>query len=85
MATETYGFVIPFPRIIAKLEVKGDNVIKGIHLEGVRPVGNPEELAKKYYDQGADELCFLAITASSDTIRLKYQTDGIRAGFRPVR
>ena len=56
--------MIPFPRIIAKLEVKGENVVKGIHLEGVRPVGNPEELAKRYYDQGIDEIIYIDAVAS---------------------
>ena len=36
-------------RLIARLDIKNDFVIKGIHLEGLRKVGNPNELAKKYY------------------------------------
>ena len=56
--------MIPFPRVIAKLEVKGENVIKGIHLEGVRAVGNPEQLAKKYYEQGIDEIIYIDSVAS---------------------
>jgi imidazole glycerol-phosphate synthase subunit HisF len=51
-------------RIIPKLDVKGPNVVKGIQLEGLRIIGNPSELAKKYYDQGADELLYLDIVAS---------------------
>lgn len=51
-------------RVIARLDVKGPNVVKGIHLEGLRVVGKPAELAKKYYDQGADELLYIDIVAS---------------------
>jgi cyclase len=51
-------------RIIARLDVKNDFVIKGIHLEGLRKVGNPNELAKKYYLQGIDELLFIDAVAA---------------------
>ena len=51
-------------RIIARLDVKGPNVVKGIQLEGLRVVGNPFEMAKKYYEQGADELLYMDIVAS---------------------
>ena len=51
-------------RIIPRLDVKGPNVVKGIHLEGLRVVGKPAELAKKYYDQGADEILYIDIVAS---------------------
>lgn len=51
-------------RIIPRLDIKGPNVIKGIHLEGLRIVGNPSELAKKYYDQGADEILYIDVVAS---------------------
>ena len=51
-------------RIIPRLDVKGPNVVKGIHLEGLRIVGKPAELAKKYYDQGADEILYIDIVAS---------------------
>ena len=43
-------------RLIARLDVKNDFVIKGIHLEGLRKIGNPNELAKKYYFEGVDEI-----------------------------
>jgi cyclase len=52
------------PRIIARLDVKGPNVIKGIHLEGLRIVGNPGDLARKYYQQGIDELLYMDTVAS---------------------
>ena len=51
-------------RLIARLDVKGENLIKGVHLEGLRVIGTPEEYAKKYYDQGADELIYMDIVAS---------------------
>ena len=55
--------IIP-PRIIPRLDIKGQNLIKGINLEGLRVVGNPNEFAKKYYEQGADELIFMDNVAS---------------------
>jgi cyclase len=51
-------------RLIARLDVKGENLIKGVHLEGLRVIGSPQEFAKKYYDQGADELLYMDIVAS---------------------
>lgn len=51
-------------RIIARLDVKGPNVVKGIQLEGLRVVGNPNQLARKYYQDGADELLYIDIVAS---------------------
>jgi cyclase len=51
-------------RIIARLDIKNEHVIKGIHLEGLRKVGNPGELAIKYYEAGADELLFMDAVAS---------------------
>ncbi len=51
-------------RIIPRLDIKGPNVVKGLQLEGLRVVGNPTELAKRYYDQGADEILYIDIVAS---------------------
>ena len=51
-------------RIIPKLEVKNENLIKGIHLEGLRIVGKPETAALRYADDGADELIFIDLVAS---------------------
>lgn len=51
-------------RIIARLDVKNDFVIKGIHLEGLRKVGDPQTLAKKYYAGGIDEILFIDSVAS---------------------
>ena len=51
-------------RIIARIDVKNDYVIKGIHLEGLRKVGNPNEMAIKYYNQGIDEIIFMDAVAA---------------------
>lgn len=51
-------------RIIPRLDVKNDTVVKGIHLEGLRVVGKPADLAKKYYLAGADELLYMDAVAS---------------------
>jgi cyclase len=51
-------------RLIARLDIKGPNLIKGVHLEGLRVVGSPNEYALKYYEQGADELIYMDSVAS---------------------
>lgn len=51
-------------RLIARLDVKGPNLIKGIHLEGLRVIGDPQAYATRYYEQGADELVYIDIVAS---------------------
>ena len=51
-------------RIIAKLDVKPPHVVKPVHFEGLRKMGLPSELARKYYDQGADELFYIDIVSS---------------------
>lgn len=51
-------------RIIVKLDVKPPYVVKPVHFEGLRKVGFPAELAKKYYEQGADEVIYIDIVAS---------------------
>lgn len=51
-------------RIIPRLDIKGPNLVKGIHLEGLRVMGKPEDFAKYYYDTGADELIFMDVVAS---------------------
>ncbi|WP_018417306.1 imidazole glycerol phosphate synthase subunit HisF [Teredinibacter turnerae] len=54
----------PSTRFIARLDVKGDQLIKAIHLEGLRVVGDPQIYAKRYYEQGADELLYIDLVAS---------------------
>ena len=51
-------------RLIARLDVKGPNLIKGIHLEGLRVIGSPNVHAIRYYQQGADELIYMDCVAS---------------------
>lgn len=53
-----------YHRIIARLDIKGPNLVKGIHLEGLRVLGKPEEFARYYYEQGADELLYMDVVAS---------------------
>jgi len=51
-------------RVIARLDIKGPNLIKGIQFEGLRVLGKPADFAKKYADEGADELLYLDTVAS---------------------
>lgn len=51
-------------RIIPRLDIKGPNLVKGVHLEGLRVLGRPERFAAIYYEQGADELLFMDVVAS---------------------
>lgn len=51
-------------RLIARLDIKGPNLIKGVHLEGLRVIGSPGEHALRYYEQGADELIYIDCVAS---------------------
>lgn len=53
-------------RIIPCLDVKDGKVVKGINFVGLKEVGDPVDLAKSYYEQGADELVFLDITATHE-------------------
>lgn len=53
-------------RIIPCLDVKNGRVVKGLNFESIKDAGDPVELAKKYSDEGADELVFLDITASDE-------------------
>lgn len=51
-------------RIIPRLDIKGPNLVKGIHFEGLRVLGKPEAFAQYYYQQGADELLYMDAVAS---------------------
>lgn len=51
-------------RIIPKLDIKGPNLVKGIHLEGLRVLGQPQDFAKYYFENGADELLYMDVVAS---------------------
>ena len=51
-------------RVIPRLDVKGTNVVKGVHLEGLRVVGEPSKFAEAYYLDGADEIVYMDSVAS---------------------
>jgi cyclase len=51
-------------RLVARLDIKGSMLIKGIHLEGLRVIGSPNEYALKYYSKGIDELIYMDCVAS---------------------
>jgi cyclase len=51
-------------RIIARIDVKNEFAIKGIHLEGLRKVGNPNAMARNYYNDGIDEIVFMDAVAA---------------------
>ncbi len=51
-------------RITARLDIKSPNLIKGVHLEGLRVLGDPAEFAYKYYIEGADEIIYMDAVAS---------------------
>ena len=53
-------------RVIPCLDVTAGRVVKGVNFAGLRDAGDPVEIARRYDEQGADELAFLDITASSD-------------------
>jgi len=50
--------------LVARLDIKGSMLIKGIHLEGLRVIGSPNEYALKYYSKGIDELIYMDCVAS---------------------
>ena len=51
-------------RLIGRLDIKGQNLIKGVHLEGLRVIGEPSKFATSYYNEGIDELIFMDSVAS---------------------
>ncbi len=51
-------------RVIARIDIKNEYVIKGIQFDGLRKLGNPNKFAKKYYDQGIDEIFLMDAVAS---------------------
>jgi cyclase len=55
---------MPKVRLIARLDVKGPNLVKGIHLEGLRKLGDPQAFARRYYKAGIDEIFYIDIVAS---------------------
>lgn len=53
-----------YTRVIPRLDIKGPNLVKGIHMEGLRVLGKPEDFARRYYEAGADELIYMDAVAS---------------------
>jgi imidazole glycerol-phosphate synthase subunit HisF len=51
-------------RLVARLDIKAPNLIKGVRLEGLRVIGDPAIHARRYYEQGADELLYMDVVAS---------------------
>lgn len=51
-------------RLMARLDVKAPNLIKGVHLEGLRKIGDPQAAAQAYYEAGVDEIVYMDIVAS---------------------
>jgi len=51
-------------RIVSRLDVKGPNLVKGVHLEGLRIIGKPQKFANAYYEDGIDELIYVDTVAS---------------------
>jgi imidazole glycerol-phosphate synthase subunit HisF len=51
-------------RLIARMDIKAPNLIKGIHLEGFRVMGPPDEFSQRYYEQGIDEILYMDAVAS---------------------
>lgn len=51
-------------RVIPRLDIKGPNLVKGVHLEGLRVLGDPSRFARYYYEQGADEFIYQDVVAS---------------------
>jgi len=56
--------IVKNTRLIARLDIKGPNLIKGIHLEGLRVLGDPHKFILKYYQEGIDEIIYMDVVAS---------------------
>jgi len=69
-------------RIIPCLDVDKGQVVKGVNFINIRQAGDPVELARRYYEMGADELCFLDITASNEDRKATY--DVIKATAKEI-
>ena len=70
-------------RVIARLDVKPPCVVKPVHYEGLRKIGNPRDLARKYFDQGADEILYMDIVAS--LYRREILIDPVRETAKALR
>tara|TARA_B100000029_G_scaffold321611_1_gene314043 strand:+ start:277 stop:1041 length:765 start_codon:yes stop_codon:yes gene_type:complete len=66
--------MLEIKRIIPKLEIKNENLIKGIQFEGLRVVGDPIKFAKKFFEDGADQIIIIDIVASLYSRKNLFQT-----------
>ena len=70
-----------YTRIISRLDIKGPNLVKGIHMEGLRVLGKPEDFARYYYENGIDELMYQDVVASlyqrNSLLKLIYKNKNI--------
>ena len=57
-------------RIIARIDINNDSVVKGKCLEGLRKIGSPEDMSLFYYKEGIDEVIFLDTVAISASMRI---------------
>ena len=69
-------------RLIARLDIKGPNLIKGIHLEGLRVIGSPNDFALHYYLQGVDELIYMDCVAS--LYRRNHLSEIVKASVKDI-
>jgi imidazole glycerol-phosphate synthase subunit HisF len=51
-------------RVIARIDIKGPNLVKGVHMEGLRVLGDPSSFSKYYYEEGIDEIAYIDVVAS---------------------
>lgn len=73
-------------RLISRLDIKNEFIVKGINFEGIRKVGNPEVMAEKYYKEGIDEIIYMDVVASlyeRNTIT-KYIKEAAKKVFVPL-
>ena len=73
-------------RLISRLDIKNEFIVKGINFEGIRKVGNPQVMAEKYYKEGIDEIIYMDVVASlyeRNTIT-KYIKEAAKKVFVPL-
>jgi cyclase len=73
-------------RVIARLDLKSQRLIKGINFEGMRDLGNADAYAKKYFLDGADELIVMDSVASlfSNNTAINFLNSAIKKIFIPI-